>query len=238
MTTRLSDFKIFIAIPSYDGKIDFRLCNALMQASKGVEHSFNYRNSSLLAWTFNGLWCDALNQRSKKGYTHFLMVHADIIPEPWFADKMLAIIEEEKAAILSAVIPIKNANGLTSTAIDTDEWKPSRLTTTQVQQHPTPTFSHPRLLVNTGLMMVDLRKPWVNDAFFTVRDGIERDHNGVYSQRCQPEDWAFSRAARKANAGRICATKAVGALHVGSFDFSNQHSWGWETDEAYGEAIL
>lgn len=234
-----SDYKIFIAIPTYDGRIDFRCVNALMTASKRIEHSFNYRASSLLAWTFNGLWADALNAKHKDGYTHFLMVHADVVPEHYFADKMLDVMEAEKASILSVVLPIKNRTGLTSTAIDSDDWQPSRLTMKQIAALEMMTFSHPKLLVNTGLMMVDLRKPWIYEAHFTINDRLDRDpKTGLYSPRCQPEDWQFSRMARKANAGRICATKAIKATHIGSADYPNHGDWGWDVDQVYGEAKL
>ena len=230
--------KIFVACPSYDGKIDFNTANALMHVSQHVVHAIHFANSSLLAFTFNRLFADALNGRNNDGFTHFLMVHADVVPQHWFGDKMLAIMEEEKAAILSAVLPIKNTRGLTSTAIDTNEWTPARFTLKQVAKLPE-TFTHPKILLNTGLMMVDLRKKWVNDAYFTITDKIERLENGRYVQRAQPEDWQFSRLARKLNAGKLCATRAIKALHIGITEFGNQGTWGeWEIDQSNGEAKL
>lgn len=230
--------KIFIGCPSYDGRVDFQMVHSIMRASKTITHSVNFASTSLLAFTFNKLWCDALNAKHNAGFTHFLMVHADVAPELWFADKMMSIMEEEKAAILSVVLPIKNGRGLTSTAMDTSEWTPARFTMKQIAALPE-TFSHPRLLVNTGLLLVDLRRPWVYDVYFTINDKIERLENGKYVQRAQPEDWQFSRMARKANAGKICATRAVKALHIGTNEFGNQGTWGeWEIDKQNGEAKL
>lgn len=231
------DFKIAIGVPSYNGQIEMRLANSLMQASKSVPHQIFFRASSLLAYTFNNLWTDALNMRNNDGYTHFLMVHADVVPELWFADKMLALMEDNDAGILSVVLPIKNGAGLTSTAMDTNPWGPSRFTTKQIAEGP-PIFTHPRLLINTGLMMIDMRKKFANDLVFTINDEIHRNEKtGLYEAVCQPEDWNFSRLARKIGA-KLYATRLVGALHVGPTEFSNQAVWGNEIDQVYGEAKL
>lgn len=227
--------KVVIGVPSYDGKIDFRTANAIMQAGN-TEHLIDFNATSLLAYTFNHLWCNALNAK-QKGYTHFLMVHADIVPEVGFMDKMLAIMEKNNAHILSAIVPIKNATGLTSTAIDTDQWHPPRFTMKQLAQMP-PTFTARKLLVNTGLMLVDIRDTWVYQIHFTINDKLERDNNGFYKPMSQPEDWNFSREARRLGANRIFATREVKLAHLGHLDYRNEGTWGWETDEKYGEAKL
>ena len=61
------------------------------------------------------------------------------------------------------------------------------------------------LLINTGCLLVDLRKPWVFDcdedgylkAFFTVKDRVKyevlEDGDCKFTRYVQPEDWLFSR---------------------------------------------
>lgn len=228
--------QVMIGIPSYDGKISIYTMNKLLDPGD-TPHCFSFSQSSLLAYSFNQLWCDALNAR-QKGVTHFLMIHADVVPEAGFLDKMMAIMERETADILSVILPIKNPLGTTTTAIDNDAWKPSRFTMRQLAKMPK-TFTHPRLLINTGLMLVKLESPWIFRVHFNIKDGLERDKNGLYQPLSASEDWQFSRLARKEGARRIFATSEVMADHIGAQLYPNVQVWGkWETDEANGEARL
>ena len=95
------------------------------------------QQTSLLASACNNLWCDALNKRMQDNLKWFVLVHADVVPEPMFADKLIAIAEKHDADLVSAVIPIKDENGLTSTAISGPDHftRFTRLTTKQVN-HP------------------------------------------------------------------------------------------------------
>ena len=113
--------------------------------------------------------------------SHFCLLHDDIVPEPLWLDKMMRIMEEQHADILSVVVPLKNDKGLTSTALDVgvgDEdphWRVKRLTLKEIYNDYEPTFTHEKLLVNTGLMLVDLRKPWVENVWFAFEDKIIPD---------------------------------------------------------------
>lgn len=227
--------KVFIAVPTYDGKICFQLANSLFQCTETIGHKINYNQFSLLAYGFNKHWANALNDR-KNGYTHFAMVHADCAPEALWLTKMMDIMERYSADVLSVCMPIKNNLGLSSTAIDTDPWHPSRFTFKQLDRM-VGTFTHPKLLINTGIMLVDMRKSWVEMINFRIEDGMQWNE-GTADAIATPEDWNFSRDARELGA-KIFATTEVTAKHLGAADYPNWGSWGlWETDQAYGEAKL
>ena len=129
--------------------------------SQGASHE---RNS-------NGSWYDALNRRDQGEITHYAMIHADVCPEPGWLDKLWAIMQEQNVALVSAVIPFRDFSGLTSTGIDNmaDKFCPRRLTMKEVHRLPE-SFQYKdvlaagiakdpnsRLILNTGLMLLDLR---------------------------------------------------------------------------------
>lgn len=182
--------------------------------------------SSLLANAFNQCWVAALNE----GHTFFLMVHDDIVPlQPRWPAILFEEMAEHRASVLSAVSPIKTRHGLTSTAVETDDpWNPRRLSMAEVFERPE-TWTEPGLLINTGLMLVDMREAWTRYAYFTIHDRIvERD--GLLRAEVQPEDWNFSRMAHAAGA-TVYATRKVRINHVGRHAFSNGEVWGdLETD--------
>ena len=53
------------------------------------------------------------------------------------------------------------------------------------------TFTAPDLLVNTGLLLVDLRAPWVEEICFTVTDRIQKLEDGSYAVHVLGEDYGF-----------------------------------------------
>jgi hypothetical protein len=221
-----------MALPTYDGS---RLnLQAVMQA---VAHPAPFagvriddQGCSLLANNFNAMWARALNERSN-GITHFLMLHADVIPlSPNWVGEMHEIMQQVGASVLSVILPIKDHWGLTTTAMERNHvWAPRRLTMKEVYQQP-PTFTHERLLVNTGLMMVDFRSSWVERAYFTINDAIGRKPSGEFYARAESEDWFFSRLARSLGA-TLFATREIAATHFGPACYDNASGWGdMETD--------
>lgn len=225
-----------IAIPSYDGSVDLKTITAVTLASENYTPNLITQRSSALGNCFNRLWAAALNARTQgMPITHFAMLHADIAPEEGWLDKMLAIMETTGADVLSAIVPIKSNDGLTSTALDTGtEWRVHRFTMKQVYKME-PTFTHPKLLLNTGLMLVDFRKPWIEKIHFTIRDGMVKE-NGVFRPVMMSEDWGFSRDAVRLGA-KLFATREVKVEHVGRSVYTNSRPWGlMEVDTINGEA--
>ena len=92
-----------------------------------------------------------------------------------------------------------------------------------------PTFTFPNILLNDGLMLVDLRKDWVNHIWFHFDDKITM-YRGKRQVAMKPEDWNFSRDARKLGA-TMYATREVRLTHHGQQSFPNSFAWGThETD--------
>ena len=226
-----------IAIPSYDGTCQLDTLEAVQLSSRRWEPKIVTQRSSALGNCFNRLWVTALNSRAG-GITHFAMLHSDVIPEVGWLDKMMDIMADKGADVLSVIIPIKSTEGLTSTALDTGgRWKVNRFTMKQVHKMPA-TFTHPKLLLNTGLMLVDLRKPWVERVYFTIRDSIVRDESGRFRPVMMSEDWDFSRQATALEA-KLWATREVSVRHVGRALYGNDSAWGsMEVDTVNGEARL
>ena len=191
---------------------------------------FEGHRASLLACGFNMAWCRALGLRGG-GLAHFAMLHSDIEPEPWWLDLLLAEAQKHDLDILSAVAPIKDGRGLTSTGIaGPDPFTPlRRLTTAEVAALPA-TFTAADtawpdrpLLVNTGCMVVRMR-PDSHLAHFEVRDRIRETPGGWVAESCS-EDWGLS--LRAAELGwRVGATTAVRLAHYGEGEITNVGAWG------------
>lgn len=213
---------IFVALPTYDGTR--HNAASLVELAQGERKTaLAEGNVSLLAYNFNTFWADALNNRRET--THFLMLHSDVVPAPGFLDVLVREMERVRADVLSVVIPIKSKEGLTSTAVETDDrFRPRRLTMHEVFEREE-SFTEDGLLVNTGLMLVDFRKPWVEKIQFTVNDAIRKKADGTFEAVVEPEDWNFSRQVRTLG-GALWATRKVQALHVGTTAYGNSNPWG------------
>ena len=109
---------VYIGVPTYDGRIHKNLATALQKASADrVSKTTSIITCSVLTRAFNLLYAHALNER-RNGTSHFCLLHDDIVPEPFWLDEMLRLMERHDADVLSVVVPIKNEKGLTSTALD------------------------------------------------------------------------------------------------------------------------
>lgn len=203
--------------------------------------------TSLLPYTFNLLWTGFLNARSgvpvqlpNGGETvrpvdYFAMIHDDIHPDPGWLDVLIEELEANDADIVSAVVPIKDNYGLTSTGVDStgDEWNPRRLTMTEVFELP-PTFGDAdvggQIVLNTGLWVCKFTRPWCEKVWFRQHDEVRRNADGTFEAHTRPEDWDFSRQVR-AHGGKLLATRKVGLNHE-SVKWTNRKPWGqWKTDE-------
>ena len=187
--------KLFLALPSYG--FQRYNTNPILQALVGPK-TFDevipeQCESSLLAHGFNTLWAHALALRPQ-GLTHFLMLHADIVPvDVGWLNQLHQEMIRVGAQVLSVVVPYKGPQGLTTTAVDPPPVR--RFTMKEIMAQPE-TFTHPDLLLNTGLMLVSLQ-----------------------------EDWGFSRQARRLGVP-LWATRKVRLTHVGIAHFPNFQDWG------------
>lgn len=222
--------KVMAGLPSYDGtRWNGSAIGSLQRA--GVD---TYEESrSLLANVFNRCWVEALNRRAASvPVTHFLLLHADVVPvEPDWFQQLWEEFERNACKVLSVVVPIKTDVGLTSTAFEAaSRWRPRRLTVREILDRPI-TWTEPHLLVNTGLMLVDFREPWVEKVCFTINDQI-RQVNGLWVCDVEPEDWNFSRQCRRLGVP-LHVTRRVAVLHVGHNVWRNDRKWGVETDPTH-----
>lgn len=230
------EIKLAIGLPTYGpgGVGTIPLVN--IRASKRVSNPPLFESAgSALTLTFNSSWCWALNGYLAGHITHFLMLHSDVRPlsEDWL-DVLIGEMEKSKADVLSAIIPIKDGRGLTSTAFESgDPWRPVRITQRQAHQLPV-TWTCEKLLNNTGLMLIKLDPRWVewtaNGLCFEVQNSIVRDDQGLFQPRFEPEDWRFSRDCHKLGV-RLFVTRAVPVYHFGNQAFPSTDDWGWENDQ-------
>lgn len=192
--------------------------------------------SSLLTATFNSCWAAARNAWEDGAADGFAMIHADVGAEPGWLDVLHQELEATGADVIAAVVPIKDAKGLSSTAVDDtgNVWRPRRLTMREAHALPE-TFTErevPGLLLNTGLWLCRLGA-WCLNARFHVKDRIVRNAEGRWVAEVQPEDWDFSRQCRQMGL-KLAATRKVRVRHHGDTVWSNQEVWGWDTDLANG----
>ena len=246
---------VFLACPTYDGTMtSLTARNVFATAARQHNVLPASEDFSLIPLNCNRHWCRALNTRQANQLHWFAMLHADIGPEPWWIDKLIAEADKQQADLLSAVVPIKSQFGMTSTAI----WRPGgpvgrpyRLSMAQLLHPAFPeTFDiHaavealarlpddlreeglPReaLLVNTGCMVLRLDRPWADERlWFDDLNGIERV-NGELQAVCKSEDWYFSHRVAQ-EGGQVMATKRVKLTHRGFCHFPSDHAWGQPRD--------
>jgi hypothetical protein len=207
---------------------------------------------------FNRLWCMMLNDRDEitvkhgpgERPTHAAMCHSDIEPALFWADMLVDELEANPGAdVLSAVVPIKDERGFTSTAVrNPDTGVTRRLTMHDVMRLPE-TFgiedvraqgittgagdtARDFLAINTGLWVCRTDLPWIEEfPGFTYVDGIGRNEAGRWMATMVSEDWYWSEWL--ALRGRkVMATRKVALAHLGhdGREFRNDRAWG---DVAY-----
>jgi len=229
---------IFLGMPGY-GQQTAAAGRGLWRASRNMDSvAVEYRQGSLLAANFNGLWCSALTQKHRgRDIKYFAMLHDDIGPDDFWLDTLVAELEEKQLDILGVVVPIKDTRGVTSIAVDGDtNWKPKfRLTQKEVHSL-SETFTSEDvggpLLLNTGCWVCRFDSDWVRKVHFTINDRIVfNTATDRYENEVESEDWFFSRLCHELGL-RVGATRKVAVMHRGSMDFSNKNQWGQKFDEA------
>lgn len=215
--------KVFLGIPTTDHKVHADLVGMTISCtSRKILRYLRTHSYSCLTRNFNELFCAALNARETEGITHFCMVHADVVPKtPNWLDIMVDTMNAYDADILSVIIPIKDKKGLTSTALENNVsvFRPDRISIEAAFNDYPVTWTHPKLLVNTGLMLIDIRNPWVENICFRFCDQIVKEGNNFIAENI-PEDWLFSQDAKMLGA-KIYATRVIEVMHFGYARFMN-----------------
>jgi predicted O-methyltransferase YrrM len=189
--------------------------------------------------------------------TRFAMVHDDIVPESFYMDKLLEILDNTPDAdLVAAACPIKDARGLVSTAIDdpNDEWEVfRRFTLPEIHELPETfcakdtLYPDKFLLANTGCWVCRFDRPWRHKMFFEVRTRMvfvmkngdvipaadyREGMRGRFQNQVMPEDWLFSRLLGQLG-GKVYITRTVDINHIGSYPYPSKNpSWAqWNRDE-------
>lgn len=227
--------RILIGCPSYNAHAHSQVNERLNQASKLHKVRVYPESGSILPEVFNKLWCAALNGYRRSLIDYFVMLHADVVPEPGWVDKLVELQQAHDADILSVVLPVKDNTGRTSTALGGDDpWDIRRILTLKECHSLPKVFSAidcrhlvtapSQLLVNTGCFIADLSKSWTTKHHFTLESDIVDDGKEFRVRASRSEDWNMSRFVNSAG-GRVFATTAIFCLHYGGVYFGNDN-WG------------
>jgi hypothetical protein len=218
--------------PAYGG-MDFDVADAILRPTAGVfeSHGFTVAGFSLTQHSFNLALVEALEARDRHGVTHFGMIHSDVLPDGPWADILHGQMEAAGLDVLSAVVPIKNDAGDTSTAVGSrsDPWAIKRYITLRDEKRLCPTFTTEDvardddefLMVNTGLWLAKADLPLWDDFAFEVKTRIVTNENGKRVAQCRPEDWEWSRRM-DADGVKYGATWAVRLGHKGTKVYRNR----------------
>lgn len=262
-TAQPSRVEPFVALmqPSYARSVPNKQSARLFYRAGQCKRIELDAQTSLGIRCFNMLLCEALNARHiHPGLTHLAMIHDDIVPDEGWLDTLLAVQAEHDVDFLSAVVPIKNGTGITSTAVDMEgaPWMVRRLTLHEVFNLPE-TFTladipwrvpTSRLLVNSGLWVLRFGEwservfPRTNPTGQLREVGVAfRDHariiqlpDGEYGSQDISEDWDWSRQMDTLGL-KLAATRKVGLYHERP-EFTTRQPWGqWETDLGYAQCL-
>jgi len=216
------------------------VCGMLLLAES--HHEIQVTNSDNGWDDFNEVWCRALNAAREGKATHFVQCHSDITPQgPWL-DTLIGELDAHDLDFVSAVCPIKDGRGVTSSGIGDpgNRWQPWRRFTMQEVCGFPETFTAADvgyanwpLLHNTGCWAADLRKPVFFEtdcgdtlkAFFQFDTRIYRAADGSWKTARESEDWYFSRCLWQLGA-KTAITRKVRLSHRGVMEYNNYEPWG------------
>lgn len=225
---------VFASMPTYGGNV--HLDAAMMfgvGATRECDVVWGEGRCSHPEHAFNECWVQALNARGQHGLTHFAMLHSDVVPEPYWIDRLVSIQQETGADLVSAVVPIKSPEGWTSTALcdpaGGGRGKVERVLNMHDVYRLPPTFGPEafpgkRLLVNTGCFVARFDRDWCPMVWAQAKTWVSSGAGRGYTAHLWPSDWDFSlRVAEQG--GRVLATRAVECYH-GRPEWSNARPWG------------
>lgn len=179
--------------------------------------------------SFNNLLAMALGYRDDGIATHFAMIHSDIDPHGAWVNVLWNEMRRHDAAVMTTVIPIKNMQGKTSTAVGSldDPWRIRRYIMQADRSHLPDTFGQADvcgddevLLVNTGLWLADLRHEFWDSFSFRWFNRILKKEDGTRECQFRPEDWEMSRELHAAGL-KVMATWLLPVTHHGAYGYEN-----------------
>lgn len=220
--------------------------SGVLEASLG-RHTFKVISGGAHGWDdFNHLWASALNTFEDGEATHFAMLHSDIAPDKGWLDILLSEMDDNNAPLVSALVPIKDSRGLTSTGLGNakNPWGAHRRLTMREALNLSATFGYRELkeffsktgcvpdesylMFNTGCWAADLRREEfraVNEdgtlrAWFDFPTRIARNKDGKWANDRESEDWFFSRKVCELGL-KALVTRKVQLVHEGEMYYDN-----------------
>lgn len=180
---------------------------------------------------FNVFLSMALDLRDAGKITHLAMIHSDISAEQGWVDVLAEEMCKKRAIVISAVVTIKDPDDdRTSTAIgvERDPWHIERFIRLRHREGMPETFTSAdvcqpgeTLLINTGLMLIDLRDEFWDTHVFRVIDRIWKDEEGKRHPEFRPEDWEMSRDLAKAGKPYASTWRPL-TTHHGEYRWDNR----------------
>lgn len=231
---------VAVVCPTSDGWALRESSVASVLCSNNYSRSIFSRSSSLLPTNHNHLLCDALNAR-KEGVTHLAMLHNDVAPCQGWVDILMEEMNCHHLDVISAVVPLKNMKGLTSTGVGSpgNHYAVRRISMKELYELPETFIAQDvpfrqdedcGLLVNTGCYLMKITEPWMEGLHFRQIDSLVFDiRSQEYKPQAISEDWDFSRQLLYRGA-RIGATRKVPLYH-GIPEFHNRGVWGSEAED-------
>lgn len=242
---------VFVALP-HCGMIPTDAMGGLWMPSMRLTCAIEDVCSSALTRNFNALLLRFRKQPA--GAKFFAMHHADISVAPGWIDTLVEELEKHGADVVSAVVPIKDPHGLTTTGVfskdgnslrrytmsevmrfpetfDASTARPVELTAEEKLFTPEalatkwPDTTGQALAINTGLWVMRADVPWLDKLVFKFEDEFVKGEDGEYTAVCRSEDWLFSEDLATFGA-KVMATRKVRVRHWGTTAFGNDRPWG------------
>lgn len=219
------------------------------QATK--HHDIQIRTSGNGWNDFNNCWAQTLDEFEAGIVTHAAMLHSDITPEPGWLDVLVDDLDRLNADFVSAISPIKDRRGVTSSGIGNprNRWVPWRRFTVRElcagqldgmdcqfgETFNAADVGYPGaiLLHNTGCWVADLRNPkWLTvdetgclEAFFDFPRRVSRGKDGKWKGDCESEDWYISRKMHELGL-KTYINRRVRCVHQGTAEYPSNEPWG------------
>jgi hypothetical protein len=234
--------RAFLALPN-NHDIESETWESARDCVKGRKDISAYvwrRQFSILPANFNRCVVNCLNAGS---FDFFSILHSDISVDAGWLGVIMDEMDRVGADVMHASVPIKNGEGLSSTAIgySDDPWSlVRRVTMTELHQLPE-TYDlktvqevidpeAKRLLCNTGCLVIRICDWFKNFTGFRNLDRIVRLSEDVWQDDTVPEDWNFGHWCAD-NGVNVWGTRKAVTHHWGRQRFSSDMIWGQAVDQ-------
>lgn len=225
---------IYIGVPTHDGRLWGATAKSVQIARTPHDRyvtAWDVSVSSLLPTAFAKLFIEAKINK----FDYFCMLHSDVAVRPaGWAVKLVEILEETGAEVVSATSPMKGDDADLSTAVDVEGSHDVRRITIEESERMPEVFNRADvakllgterektlLLLNTACWVCRTSADWYTKAKWGIR--AEIDWGPVTPQlRSYSEDWELSRQlAQLGYADKLYATRRLRILHMGANVWGN-----------------